>query len=170
MTTTHLAVLTMCALACAWDLRTRLIPNWLTFGGAGLGLAVATATGGLGGLLASGAGWLVGLLLFFPIFMLRGLGAGDVKLLAAVGAWLGSTTVLWVALYTAIAGGVLAVAASLAAGYLRQALSNVWLLLMHWRVAGIRPLSKLTLEHARGPRLAYAVPILAGTAVTLWLR
>ena len=43
-------------------------------------------------------GWLLGAALFFLIFALRGMGAGDVKLLAAVGAWLGPAQVIWVAL------------------------------------------------------------------------
>ena len=53
-------------------------------------------------------GWMLGAALFFPMFALRGMGAGDVKLLAAVGAWLGPLPVVSVALITAIAGGVAA--------------------------------------------------------------
>jgi hypothetical protein len=41
---------------------------------------------------------------------------------------------------------------------------------MQWRIGGIRPVPELTLEQGRSPRLAYAVPILAGMMVTLWLR
>ena len=51
---------------------------------------------------------MVGLLLFLPLFALRAMGGGDVKLLAAFGAWLGPVLVFWVAVYGAIAGGVLA--------------------------------------------------------------
>ena len=50
-------------------------------------------------------GWMLGAALFFPVFALRGMGAGDVKLLAAVGAWLGPLQVVCVALVTSIAGG-----------------------------------------------------------------
>jgi len=55
-------------------------------------------------------------------------------------------------------------------GYLRQMFTNVWCLLMHWRVAGLRPAPELTLSTHRGPRLAYAVPVLAGLMVTIWLQ
>ena len=55
-------------------------------------------------------GLLVGLGVFMPFYLLRVLGAGDVKLLAMVGAWLGATNVAWVALWTMAAGGVLLVA------------------------------------------------------------
>ena len=104
------------------------------------------------------------------MFALRGMGAGDVKLLAAVGAWLGPGQVAIVALATSIAGGVLGLVVALGYGYLRTALSNLWMLLMHWRVVGVRPLPAVTLQGATGPRLAYAVPIAMGTVVTLWLR
>ena len=64
----------------------------------------------------------------------------------------------------------MALVVALARGYLREALTNLYVLMMHWRSNGPTPLAAVTLEHARGPRLAYAVPILAGTMVTLWLR
>ena len=64
------------------------------------------------------------------------MGAGDVKLVGALGAWLGPGETFWMAMYTAIAGGVMALMVSAWQGYLRQAWSNVWLLLTHWRVSG----------------------------------
>ena len=75
-----------------------------------------------------------------------------------------------VALYSALAGGVMALVVALATGYLRQALRNVWLLLAHWRVVGIRPLPELTLERSRAPRLPFALPIAVGVAAAIWLR
>jgi prepilin peptidase CpaA len=156
--------------ACVWDLRTRRIPNDVTFGSALIALAVATVIGGATGLVWALAGWGLGLLLFFPLFALRGMGAGDVKLLAAFGAWLGPGAIVWVALYSAIAGGVLAIAVALARGYLGRAFSNLRLLLTHWRVMGIRPVASISLETTNGPRLAYALPMLTGLVVALWLR
>jgi prepilin peptidase CpaA len=116
------------------------------------------------------AGWLVGLLLLLPLFALRGLGGGDVKLMAAFGAWLGPGLVLWAAGYGAIAGGVLAVVAALWAGYLRQALANLWLLLTTWQLAGVGAVAGVTLEDTKGPRLAYAVPLTCGLLLTIWLK
>ena len=89
---------------------------------------------------------------------------------AAIGAWLGPVGAFWVAMYAGVAGGVMAVGVALATGYLRQAVSNVSLLLMHWRVCGLRSLSEVSLEGSEGPRLAYALPIFAGLVTTLWLR
>jgi prepilin peptidase CpaA len=162
--------LAIAALACVFDLRSRHIPNLLTLGAAGAALGYSCVTHGLAGLAVSAGGWLTACALFFPFFVLRGLGAGDVKLAAAIGAWLTPTDALWLALYTMIAGGVMALLVALFAGYMRKALSNVSLLLAHWRVVGIAPMSGLTLDGARGPRLPYALPIAVGTAIDLFWR
>jgi prepilin peptidase CpaA len=77
---------------------------------------------------------------------------------------------LWLGLYTGLVGGVVALVVALLRGYLREALANVRLLLMHWRVAGIRALPELTIQHGQGPKLAYGVSIFFGTVVTIWLR
>jgi prepilin peptidase CpaA len=170
MTAVQLVSLGLAAIACGWDLRTRRIPQLLTLGGALAGLAYHLLNGGWQGGLASLGGWAVGIAIFLVPFALGGLGAGDVKLLGALGAWLGAGPVVWVALYTGVAGGVLALIIAFAGGYFEQAIANLHRLFLHWRLNGIRPLAEVTLEHSRGPRLAYAVPILAGTMATLWLR
>lgn len=165
-----IAAIALAVGAAAVDVRWRRIPNVLTFGAAAAGLLYHVTSGGLRGAGFSAGGWAVGLALFFPIFALRGMGAGDVKLLAAIGAWLGPTTTLWVALFSAIAGGVLAVIVALTRGYFGKALNNIWWLFGYWRAFGIAASPELTLEARNVPRLAYAVPIAVGTVVTLWLR
>jgi prepilin peptidase CpaA len=157
-------------IACIPDLRTRRIPNVLTLGAALVGLAFHAFDSGWSGLASSAGGWTLGVALFLPMFALRGMGAGDVKLLAAVGAWLGPAQVLWVALLTSVAGGVLGLAVALLHGYLSKMMSNLHLLLTSWWISGLRPIPQMTLADHRGPRLAYAVPIAVGTMVTLWLK
>jgi prepilin peptidase CpaA len=164
------AVMTIGLSASAFDVTTKRIPNALTFTAAVCALVFHVATGGLPGLGSSALGLAAGLAIFFPIFALGGMGAGDVKLLACLGAWLGPLDVLRTGVFGAIAGGVVAMVVMVLRGYARQALTNIWFLLSHWRVVGVGPVSELTLEHGRGPRLAYAVPITAGALVTLWLR
>lgn len=164
------AVLLVGVVASVSDLRTRRIPNALTFGAAALGLVFHVVSGGMSGFGLSLAGLATGLAIFFPVFALGGLGAGDVKLLACIGAWLGPIGALWTAMYAAMAGGAIAFALVLVRGYARQAFSNIWLLLCHWRIVGIKPLPELTLERGLGPRLAYALPITVGAVVTLCLR
>lgn len=169
MNSYQMVALGIALIAAAWDLKTRRIPNVLSFGAAVAALVVHSYVDGWSGAGMSLLGWFVGAAMFFPIFALGGMGAGDVKLLAAVGAWLGPLAAVWVALYSGIAGGVMALVVAALSGYLTQAFTNVWALLMYWRIAGPRPLPDLTLESHRGPRLAYAVPVLAGVLVTLWL-
>lgn len=163
------AMIVLGVLASWFDLRTRRLPNPLTFGAAALAVAYSATTGGVHAAVLSVAGWLVGLALFLPFFALGGLGAGDVKLLGAYGAWAGPAAACWMALYAAMAGGVLAVVVALAAGYLPQAVRNVSYLVMFWRTVGVRPLPELTLADARGPRLPYAVAVTAGAFAWLWL-
>lgn len=159
------------AIACGFDLRTRRIPNELTFGAALAAVVYHVAATGASGLMTAGGGWLLGVALFFPFFALGGMGAGDVKLLGAIGAWLGTEAVVQVALCSAIAGGVFAVVVALRSGYLRQALGNLKMLLMFWFTVGLKPVEGFTLDaQQNSPRLAYAVPMLAGLLVTLWLR
>jgi prepilin peptidase CpaA len=170
MPATHAAALLVASVACLFDLRTRRIPNWLTFGAASIALSFHVVTGGATGAGQSVMGLLTGLALLLAAYLLGGMGAGDVKLVGALGAWLGPGDTFWLAMYTGIAGAVVAVVVSAWHGYLRQALNNVSLLLMHWRMNGLKPFPELTLATSRGPRLAYAVPILVGTIVMIWLK
>ena len=170
MSSVQLAAVIIAISAAACDLRTRRIPNLLTFGAAGTGLIYHLIWGGFGGFGHSAAGWFVGALVFVVPFALRGLGGGDVKLLAALGAWIGPSEVVWLALYTGVAGGAMAIVVALANGYLRRGLDNIWLLLSHWRVAGLKALPELTLDGSSAPKLAYAVPILAWMVAVVWLR
>jgi len=152
------------------DVRTHRIPNILTFGSAAIALVYHAWTAGVAGLAASAGGWAIGVALFLPMFLLRGMGGGDVKLMAAVGAWLGPVGVLYAGLYSVLAGGVLALVVGASHGYLVKAFRNIWGLLGVWRAAGIQPLPGLTIEDSVGPRLAYGVAIAGGTLATVWLR
>lgn len=163
------ATVALCALAAVLDVRTHRVPNVLTMGAMLAGLAVHGATGGQGSLLHSLAGLGLGLALFFPFFALGGLGAGDVKLLGAIGAWVGAEQVVWVALYSCIAGGLVALVMVAAAGRFRQTAAGLFVMFAHWQVKGPSSVPGMTLKDSTGPRLAYAIPIALGTMVTLWL-
>jgi prepilin peptidase CpaA len=168
--TRHIVVLGVVLTAAVIDARTQRIPNILTFGSAAAALVYHAWTGGGYGLGVSAGGWALGVALFLPMFLLKGMGGGDVKLLGAVGAWLGPMGVLYAGLYSVLAGGVLALVVGAMHGYLGKAFANIWGLLGVWRTAGIQPLPGLTIEDSVGPRLAYGVAIAAGTLATVWLK
>ena len=164
------AALIIGAAACATDLHSRRIPNWLTFGAAAGALAYHYLVGGPAAVQGAMSGWVTGLFLFMPLFLLGGMGAGDVKLLAALGAWLGAGDAFWLAIYTSMAGGVIALVMAFRNGYLRTALRNISGLVRFWWMFGLRPMPAVTLENSAAPKLAYAIPIFVGTVVTLWQR
>jgi prepilin peptidase CpaA len=170
LTAQDAAVLLVGGAACVTDFRSRRIPNVLTFGSSAAAVVFWGVSNGWPGVGWSVAGWAVGCLLFLPWFLLGGMGAGDVKLLAALGAWAGPELAVWIALYAGVAGGVFAVIVSLSQGYLREMLSNLWALLAFWRVMGVQAHPEMTLRTGRGPRLPYAFPITAGAVAVLWLR
>jgi prepilin peptidase CpaA len=156
--------------ACVYDVSASRIPNRLTFTTAVLGIAFHVFAPSGSGLSYSALGLLAGLVVFFPMFALGAMGAGDVKLMAAIGAWIGAGAIIYVALYGSIAGGVFAVIVALRRKYLKQALQNVKMLLTYWWVEGIKPFPALTLESSDSLRLPYALAIAAGLAVSLWQR
>lgn len=129
--------------ACVTDLRRRRIPNALVLFALAGGLLVnlagpqAAGPGGLFTLDPGALGWrgallgaLAGLGLFLPMYMMRAMGAGDVKLLAGVGSFVGPAAVLNLALFILAMGGVLALARMLQARSARRVMGNVMLMLM----------------------------------------
>lgn len=167
MTPVELAAVGIASVACAIDLKSARIPNALTFSAAAAALVFHAVAPGGHGLVGAAIGLAVGLLVLLPPFALGAMGAGDVKLMAALGAWLGWQPVIFVFLYGSIAGGILGIGIALANNYLRQAFRNIRTLLLHWAVAGIKPLPALTLE-AAALRMPYALPIAVGVLVTIW--
>jgi prepilin peptidase CpaA len=93
------------------DLRSSRIPNWLTFSAMGMGILVQAWVGGVDGALFSAAGLGTGLGLFFLIYFVGGIGAGDVKLMAAIGSMVGPYGALSSALLSVLVGGLYALGA-----------------------------------------------------------
>jgi prepilin peptidase CpaA len=172
MMTQHLwlssIVIGISLVACITDVRSGRIPNVLTIGAASGAFLTQMFSAGFDGATSAATGWFVGALLFMPFFAVGGMGGGDVKLLAALGAWLGPHETFWLAVYSGIAGGVCGVAVALAKGYLSTAIRNVGAMVFYWQTVGIRPVPGLTLETCNSPRLAYAIPIFIGVVITLW--
>ncbi|HEV3164616.1 MAG TPA: A24 family peptidase [Isosphaeraceae bacterium] len=84
------------------------VPNWLTFNFAIGGVAFAAYTGGATGVMWALVGAAVGLAVLLPLYAIGGMGAGDVKLMAGVGAWMGPAITLGAFVATGIVGGLMA--------------------------------------------------------------
>ena len=142
----------------AIDMWTRRVPNPLTMGLAATGVVYAAC--GIGGLSlgASLAGLALGLALMLPGHLIGATGAGDVKLFAAAGAFVGPAHILMAFIYTALAGGVIAVAVSLYRRRLRQTVGGAALLIA--TVGANAPAIESPLENNR---FAYAPAIAVGT-------
>lgn len=170
MDVTEAAAVVTAALACVWDVSERRVPNVISLGSAMLAIAVHAWTGATDGAARALGGWFAGVVLFLPLVLLRGMGAGDLKLLAAVGAWLGPAGALWTGLLGSIAGAFWALALAAVHGLLPRVSANVRAMLRLWLGEGLKPVPGLTLADAPGPRLPFALPLTIGLLVTLWLR
>jgi prepilin peptidase CpaA len=140
------------------DLRTRRVPNALTIPLAVAGLACAA--GGVSGLSVRAAliGLMLGLVFMLPGYVFGATGAGDVKLLAAAGAWLGPAHIGVAFLYTAIVGGVLALVVARRRRRLAVTLEGAS------RIITTRAANVVEIEHpAANNRFAYAPAIAAGS-------
>ncbi len=100
------AALVVAAVIDGWKLK---VPNWLTLPLIVAGWVYATADGGWSGLGWSLLGTIVGLGLLLPAYAIGGMGAGDVKLLAGVGAWVGGAATFYAFCVSALVGGAIAV-------------------------------------------------------------
>ena len=92
-----------------YDFLTNRIPNWWTFPAMALGTGLHVYFNGLEGLIEAGGGILLGLGIYLPIYLFGMMGAGDVKLLMAVGAFGGTLFVFYVAALGILVGGVYAI-------------------------------------------------------------
>jgi prepilin peptidase CpaA len=162
---------TACALLCAsigsiQDLRDRRIPNVLCGPAIITGLAMHTAIGGWRGLGDSAFAGLVAGGVSLVFWIAGGMGAGDVKLLTAIGCITGLAPLRMVLIATALAGGLFAIGLSIYHRRLRETLRNVAALVMHHRLKGLEPHPDLNLKNARTISMPFALPIAAGCLVT----
>ncbi len=161
------ALVTTTLLAADTDFRTRRIPNRLTLTALLVALSSHAAAGGLQGL--SGAVWgaVIAGGMLLPGWLMGWMGAGDVKLMAAVGAWVAWPASLTATLVSLIAGGVIALVVAARHRALRRSLSGaaalgVWAVLLPGRKGPVPAASDL--------RFPFATAILTGSVISLWVR
>jgi prepilin peptidase CpaA len=142
------------------DLRTRRVPNVLTGSIAALGLLLAVLHATPVSPVAALGGLAVGLAIMLPAHLIGATGAGDVKLLAALGTLLGPMGVLMAFVYTAIAGGALALLVAAGRGRLRDTIDRT-AIFVHTRGANVQDIESATSNN----RFAYAPAIAIGALV-----
>lgn len=157
VTIPFLAILILTCIALITDIKSRIVPNWLVGIGFLTGLVYQLFFGsiwqGLGAMLLAFA-------IGFPLFLLRGLGAGDVKLLMAVGLWTNMVFFLNALFWIAVIGGALTVLAILFHRRGKSVYLNLkyffYHLLIFWK-----PPKQLAMKSVTLP---YCIPIFLGTA------
>ena len=166
------------SIAVLHDVRSRKIPNRLVFVGTAMGIGLNVIVHGISappmeplgglGLLPSLAGAGIGLVTLLPIYALRAMGAGDVKLMAMVGAFLGPELVLIAVLMTLLSGGVLAIAVALSRGALMKSLNNTRYLMVNALMNAFAG-NGIGIDKSVAPtgKLPYAIAIMSGTALAV---
>ena len=157
-------VLVLVALAARADVRTRRIPNHLTFPALVIALASHAAIGGRDGFASAITGMAIAGGVLIPGWLMGWMGAGDVKLVAAAGAWLGMPGAVLAVLASLVAGGVASLGIALRRGVLRQALQGA-AVIAAWGVSRTSPPPVTT-----GIRFPFALAVVAGVTFALIVR
>ncbi|HVP47108.1 MAG TPA: A24 family peptidase [Bryobacteraceae bacterium] len=152
-----------------YDIRFRRIPNWLVLTGVVLGFGLNIFMFELVGLKQAALGMGLALLIYFPLYALRAMGAGDAKLMAAVGSIVGPGN--WIVLFvlTSLLGGLTALVVLLLAGRFRKTFWNVgWIMseVIHLR-APYKSSEELDVRSAKGLRMPHGAVIALGSIAFL---
>jgi prepilin peptidase CpaA len=156
------------AVATFTDLRSRRIPNWLVLPFLVAGIGVSGWLHGWPGIGQSLAGLGLGALLFGVLAWMGGMGMGDVKLCAAIGAWIGPHQLLLALVLTGIVGGIMALGWAVAGGFLGELFKGTGDLIFGWRKRGMRANPELTLSNPRAHKMPYAPAIAIGTLISFF--
>jgi prepilin peptidase CpaA len=165
-----IGVIVLVVTAAAIDVRTRKIPNWLTLPACLVGIGLNFFHLGTTGLLSGLLGIVTGFSLLALVYLLGGMGAGDVKLLSAVGAFVGPCLVFYAFIWMALSGGVMAVALILAKKAVVKTGQNLKLLVTGWMLGSSGRHSNLTIQNQSLHKLTYGVAIATGTILAVLLQ
>jgi prepilin peptidase CpaA len=167
----QIALAAIVAIAALYDLRWRRIPNWLVLSGLCLGFGLHGYLFGWSGVARAAGGTALAGAIYLPLFALRAMGGGDVKLMLAAGSLAGAHNWLVIFLLTALLGGLAAIALLLIRGGLGRAFLNVGHILtelVHLR-APYRSAAELSVEHPHAVTMPHGAVIAAGTLMFLLL-
>ena len=152
-------------LAALLDWRSRRIPNWLTVPGLLSGVLIHALIGGWHGTLFALEGAGLALLILLPLVIMRALGAGDWKLMGAVGAFVGPVMFLFVLLGSIFASGIMAVVQVLRMGRVTETLRNMLTLVRGFFSFGLKKNPEISLDNPRLLKLPFGVAVAAATLV-----
>jgi len=155
--------------AAYYDLRVRRIPNWISLSGVILGLGLNIYFQNRLGLMTALGGLLIALSIYVPLYALKGMGAGDVKLMAAVGAIAGPGNWLNIFIMTALLGGAAALTLVLLRRKMGQTLINVSAIVANL-AKGKQPSgqdNKLSIHHAKSLKMPHGAIIASGVCLFL---
>ena len=152
------------------DLRSRRIPNWLVLPFLVAGLAVSTWMHGWHGLGQSLGGALLGLVIFGVLFWMGGMGAGDVKLCAAIGAWVGPQQLMFALVLTGMVGGVMVFCWAMFGGFLKELFTGTSNLAFGWKDKGGVRDPEMVLTNPMKRKMPYAPAIAIGTLISFFGR
>lgn len=160
-------LISLLGIAFYWDVRLKRIPNWLTVGGAVTGVFYHFIGGGLEGLQQSFVGMLVAGGIFLVLYLFRALGAGDVKLFAAIGAITGTQFALFVMMYSIVYAGVIGVLILLCTRtFIRKMFYTVYQLFRIWFLRDLKGLDDFQKQH--GTRFAFMYAVCPGVITTYY--
>ncbi|MGA2718745.1 MAG: A24 family peptidase [Candidatus Acidiferrales bacterium] len=144
---------------------TRRIPNWLTVSGFLAGILVHAALGGLHSALTAMEGAGLGLAILLPLVLLRALGAGDWKLMGALGALVGPTMLWFVLVASVMVAGLMAAFLVVRAGRVWQTFHNMGLIIMGFFTFGLRAHPEISLDNPDALKLPFGVAAAVGTLI-----
>lgn len=148
--------------AVIYDLISHRLPNCYLLLGLLMGFLLQSLTVGLDGLMGGGLGVLTGFALFIPLYAVGGMAAGDVKLMAVIGSFLGVAGALWAGACSLIAGAVLGICYLLYKKQLGKLLNR------YWAMASLRTHIPAQEDDAARHRFPYAIAIFTGTLISLF--
>jgi len=158
------------AVATITDLRNRIIPNWLVLPFLLAGFTVSIWAGGWRGAGQSLMGFGLAVVIYGALFWMGSMGAGDVKLAAAIGAWIGPAQLFFALFVTAIAGGIMVLGWATVAGFLPDLFKGTGNLIFGRKKGDEGGEEKLVLSNPKTRKMPYAPAIALGTLISFFAR
>ena len=162
--------LAVLAVATVTDLQSRRIPNWLVLPFLATGIGVSAWLHGWAGIGHSLAGVALGGVLFGVLSLMGGMGGGDVKLCAAIGAWIWPQQLIIALVLTGMVGGIMALCWAAMGGFLGELFRGTGSLLFGIAKRGVKPDPEHNLSNPLARKMPYAPAIAIGTLVSFFTR